>query len=134
MKTSTKILLALGLVVLTVGISEGATIYSRFNNIQSLGKLLLGTNETNAVSRVLVGSVLVDFDGGTLGCTDIATGLAGVLQGDRCIMGTTTAYTANNTFECFASDAGEVTVRNCHLGVASDPASATYGFTIVSHQ
>lgn len=126
------------LAVLVLGlVAFGATQYTRINNLQVLGRTLLGTGvETgNVITKSLGGSATIDFASVTTTCTD-SSGITvtGAVAGDACFVGAPAAATANLSFTCYVSAADTVKVRACAAGTAADAASATYYVRVFSAQ
>ena len=129
------VIVVVGFLALFASLAFGATQFTRVLNLQVTGKTLIGsTAETNVITRAVTGSMVVDFDAGTIICSDAVLGLSGVLSGDPCFVGLPSGPAANSTFECFVSDAGEVTLRHCPHGTGINPASATYNVRVISAQ
>ncbi len=85
--------------------------------------------QANRITRSIGGEATIDFTYDA-GCQTVALGVVGVRSGDTCSVGIPSASAANSAFSCFASDAGEVSVRQCPAG--ADPASGVYKVRVIS--
>ena len=96
----------------------------------------LASPTTNVVTNILAGAATIDFASATTTCAD-SSGITvtGAQTGDRCSAAPPAAVaTGNGTFSCYVSAADTVKVHFCPAGTAFDPASGTYGVTVISHQ
>jgi hypothetical protein len=90
---------------------------------------------THKVTKMLAGSITVDFASATNTCVDSsAITVTGAVAGDPCFVGAPTTIVANTHFSCYVSAADAVRVRYCPAGTAADPLSATYSVRVVSNQ
>lgn len=88
-----------------------------------------------SITRVISTSATIDFANTTITCEGVTIGAPGVRGGDYCTVSTpASGGAANSSFTCFASDAGEVTVKHCPAGTASNPAEATFTTLVISTQ
>lgn len=88
-----------------------------------------------SVTRVISATATIDFANATITCEGVSVGAPGVRGGDFCTVATpASGGAANSVFTCFASDAGEVTIKHCPVGTASNPASADFTALVVSTQ
>lgn len=127
---------AIGVIALAPKEALAAFAPSRILNLYVLNKLLIGNaTETNAITKTLSGSAVIDFASATITCSDSsAITVTGATIGDACAVGTPAAATANSDFSCYVSAANTVLVRHCPAGTAADPASATYYVRLFSAQ
>lgn len=85
----------------------------------------------NNITRAIGASATLDFTYDA-GCQNLTIGVVGVRTNDACSVGLpASGGAASSAFTCYASDAGEVTVRQCPAG--ADPASATYKVRLLSN-
>lgn len=94
---------------------------------------LIGSNsniEANRITRSLGAVTTIDFTYDA-GCQTATIGLPGARATDACALGVQLPA-ANSAYMCWASDAGEVSIRQCPAG--ADPASSTYSVRLTSSQ
>lgn len=102
----------------------------------------IATSSGNKVTRMLEGTVSLDFLSATTTCTTLISDggystltLTGAQAGDPCFVGPyVDGGATHSNFSCYVSAANEVTVKACSAGTASDPAMAQYKVRVISSQ
>lgn len=112
-------------------LNVSSRIMALTNGLLLVPASLIGSNaniEANRITRSLgaVASVNLPYDAG---CQTTTLGIPGARHTDTCSLGVQLPA-ANSAYMCWASDAGEVSIRQCPAG--ADPASSVYSVRLTS--